>query len=108
MCVPLEGPAAELRDVVDEECRQLLAVAVDRIFTNLQNLQPGFDFTTVTEPLEGEKGWKISNSIRDQVDDFCSRFKRAAAEDDGGEEGDDEEGEPEGEGSEEDDGEASA
>ena len=52
----LEGPAAELRDVVDEECRQLLAVAIDRIFTNLQNLQPGFDFTTVTEPLEGGEG----------------------------------------------------
>ena len=62
----------------------------------------------MTEPLEGENGWKISNSIRDQVDDFCSCFKRAAAEDDDGEEGGDEEDEPEEEGSGEDNDEASA
>ena len=82
----LEGPAAEIRDVVEEECRQLLAVAVDRIFSNLQRLQPGFDYTTVTDLSRGEEGWKISNSIRDQVDDFCSRFKRAEAKEDDGEE----------------------
>ena len=79
----LEGPTAEIRDVVEEECRQLLAVAVDRIFSNLVHLQPGFDFATVTEPLEGEAAWKASSSVRDQVDDFCSRFKRAAAEEGG-------------------------
>ena len=62
----------------------------------------------MTEPLEGEKGWKISNSIRDQVDDFCSRFKRAAAEDDDGEEDDGEEDEPREEGSGEDNDGASA
>ena len=100
----LEGPAAELRDVVEEECRQLLAVAVDRIFSNLVHLQPGFDLATVTEPLEGEERWKASNSVRDQVDDFCSRFKRAAAED----EDDDEGSELEEEGSGQDDDEAAA
>lgn len=73
-----------------------MAVAVDRIFSNLVHLQPGFDLATVTEPLEGEAGWKASNSVRDQVDDFCSRFKRAAAEDEDGGEGSELEEEEEG------------
>jgi len=74
----LEGPVAELGDVVDEECRQLLDVAIDRVFTNLQHLHPGFDYTTVTEPLEGPRAMDISNSVREEVADYCSRFKRVA------------------------------
>ena len=36
----LEGPAAELRGMIEDESRQLLGVAVDRIFTNLRLLTP--------------------------------------------------------------------
>ena len=61
----------------------------------------------MTEPLKGEKGWKISNSVRDQVDDFCSRFKRAEAGEDDGEEAGSED-EPGEEGSAEDSDGASA
>ena len=50
----LEGPVAELGDVVDEECCKLLTVAIDRVFANLQRLHPGFDFESVTEPIEGD------------------------------------------------------
>ena len=32
----LEGPVAELDDIVDEECRKLLLVAIERVFVNLK------------------------------------------------------------------------
>ena len=60
----LEGPAAELREVIEDEGMQLLGVAVDRIFTNLKLLVPDFD---------------LSPSLREQVDAFCNRFRRAEA-----------------------------
>ena len=72
----LEGPVAELGDVVDEQCHGLLTVAIDRVFANLQRLHPGFDYSTVTEPLEGDRAVDISNSVREEVEDYCSRFQR--------------------------------
>ena len=87
----LEGPVAELGDVVDEECRKLLTVAIDRVFANLQRLQPGFDYESVTEPVEGDQAWELSNLVREEVNDYVDRFKRveaeqAAEEDEGAEE----------------------
>ena len=79
----LESPVADLREVIEVESRQLLGVAVDRIFTNLRLLTPGFDLATVTEERTGEEVLRVSNSLREQVETFCNRFKRAevAAED---------------------------
>jgi hypothetical protein len=82
---------AELGDVVDEECRKLLTVAIDRVFANLQRLHPGFDFEAVTEPIEGDPAWELSNLVREEVNDYVDRFKRveaeqAAEEDEGAEE----------------------
>ena len=56
---------------------------VDRIFTNLRILTPSFDLSTVTEARQGEDVRRVSNSLREQVDVFCNRFRRAevAAED---------------------------
>ena len=54
-------------------------MAVGRIFTNLKLLTPGFDLSTVTEPREGEEVWRVSNSLREQVESFCARFKHAEA-----------------------------
>ena len=87
----LEGPVAEMGDVVDEECRKLLTVAIDRVFANLQRLQPGFDYESVTEPVEGDQAWELSNLVREEVNDYVDRFKRveaeqAAEEDEGAEE----------------------
>ena len=77
----LEGPVADLDDVVDEECRQLLLVAVERVFVNLQRLQPGFDYASVTEPMEdAQVATRLSNSLRDEINDYVNRFKRVAAE----------------------------
>ena len=77
----LESPVAELYDVVDEECRKLLLVAVERVFVNLQRLQPGFDYASVTEPMEDAQiATRLSNSLRDEINDYVNRFKRIAAE----------------------------
>ena len=75
----LEGPAAELRRMIEDESRQLLGVVVDRIFTNLKLLTPGFDISSVAEAAQGEDARRVSGSLREQVDAFCNRFRRAEA-----------------------------
>ena len=82
----LESPVADLREVIKVESRQLLGVVVDRIFTNLRLLSPGFDLSTVTEARQGDEVWRVSNSLREQVDAFCNRFKRAEVAEDESEE----------------------
>ena len=69
--------------MIEDESRQLLGVVVDRMFTNLRLLTPGFDLSTVTEAAQGEEAHRVSNSLQEQVDTFCNRFRRveAAAED---------------------------
>jgi hypothetical protein len=100
----LEGPVAELDDVVDEECRKLLLVAIERVFVNLQRLHAGFDFTSVTEPMaDAQLETRLSNSLREEINDYVNRFKRVAAEQASGEEEGDEEEDAEGEDAEEDD-----
>ena len=59
------------------ESRQLLAVVVDRIFTNLKLLTPSFDLSTVTEARPAGEVLHVSNALREQVEAFCNRFKRA-------------------------------
>ena len=44
----LEEVVTSLDDLVDKESRELLGVAVGRVFANLACLQPSFDFSTVT------------------------------------------------------------
>ena len=75
----LESPVAELCEMIEDESRQLLGVVVDRIFTNLRLLTPGFDLSTVTEAAQGEEAHRVSNSLREQVDTFCNPFRRAEA-----------------------------
>ena len=74
---------AELLEMIEDESRQLLGVVVDRIFTNLKLLTPGFNLSSVTEAAQGEDARRVSGSLREQVDAFCNRFRRAevAAED---------------------------
>ena len=52
---------------------------MDRIFTNLKLLTPGFDISSVTEAAQGEDARRVSGSLREQVDAFCNRFRRAEA-----------------------------
>ena len=71
---------AEINDLVDEECRKLLTVAIDRVFANLQRLHPGFDFESVTEPVEADQAQDLSNLVREEVNNYVDRFKRVEAE----------------------------
>ena len=75
----LEGPVAELRELIEDDSRQLLGVVVDRIFTNLKLLTPGFDLGSVTEAAQGEDAQRVSSSLCEQVDALCNRFRRAEA-----------------------------
>ena len=94
----LEGPVAELDDVVDEECCKLLLVAVERVFVNLKRLYPCFDFESVTEPMgDAQTETRLFNSLREEINDYVNRFKRVAEEPASGEEEDvEEEGAEEG------------
>ena len=76
----LEGGVAEVDNLVDEECLKLLTVAIERIFSNLRRLNLGFDFETVTEPIEDDLTVDLSNSVRDEVNDYVNRFKRVEAD----------------------------
>jgi hypothetical protein len=78
----LEGGVAELDDFVDEECLKLLAVAIDRLFSNLRRLDLSFNFESVTEHVEDDLTVDLSNLVRDEVNDYVNRFKRVEAEPD--------------------------
>ena len=83
----LEVHVADLHEVIEDESRQLLGVVVDRIFTNLRILTPGFDLSTVTEARPAGEVLHVSNALREQVEAFCNRFKRAEAAVEDSEEG---------------------
>ena len=53
----------------------------DNIFANLAHLHPSFDFTTVTEPLEGRLSSKLNSSVWDDVERYVQRFQRVEVED---------------------------
>ena len=65
--------------MIEDESRQLMGVVVDRIFTNLKLLTPGFDVCSVTEAAQGKDAQRVSCSLRERVDAFCNRFRRAEA-----------------------------
>ena len=75
----LEGPVTELREIIKDESLQLLGVVVDRIFTNLNLLTPGFDLSSVTEAAQGDDARRVSGSLLEQVDAFFNRFRRVEA-----------------------------
>ena len=85
----LEGAAVEFENLIDEASRNLLVVAVDRIFSNIRRLQPDFDFETVTAPVDDEQTGLLYRSISSAVNAYVDRFRRstaaeAASEEEGG------------------------
>ena len=71
----LEGPAAEFENLIDEASRNVLAVAVDRLFSNIRRLQLDFDFETVTGPVEDEQTVLLSRSVLSTVNSYADRFR---------------------------------
>ena len=66
--------------MIDEASRNLLAVAVERIFSNLRRLQPDLDLETVTAWVEDEQTLPLSRDVASAVNANTDRFKRSAAE----------------------------
>lgn len=77
--------ATSLDDRLEEESRQLLTVAVGRIFANLRCLQPSFDFKGMTEPLEGPNATEVQAQVKQEVGAYVKCFE-AMDDDEGAEE----------------------
>ena len=73
------GAAAEFESMIDEASRKLLAVAVERIFSNLRHHYPVVDLEVVTALVEDEHTRLLSRAVSAAVNDYTDRFKRPAA-----------------------------
>ena len=89
----LEGAAVEFERLIDEASHNLLAVAVDRIFSNIRRLQPDFDFEMVTAPVDDEQTVLLSHSVTSMVNAYADRFRRSTVDEEASEEEGDEEDE---------------
>ena len=65
--------------MIDEASRNLLAVAVERIFSNLRRHYPVVDLEVVTALVEDEHTLPLSRAISAAVNAYTDRFKRPAA-----------------------------
>ena len=86
----LEGASAEFENLIDEASCNLLAVAVDRLFSNIRHLQPDFDFDTVMGPVHDEQSVLLSRSVSSAVNSYIDRFRRSTAKEASKEEGEEE------------------
>ena len=75
----LEGVAAEFESMIDEASRNLLAVAVERIFSNLHRHYPVIDLEVVTALVEDEHTLALSRAVSAAVNAYADRFKRPSA-----------------------------
>ena len=64
--------------MIDEASRNLLAVAVERIFSNLRRHYPVVDLEVVTALVEDEHTLPLSRAISAAVNAYTDRFKRTA------------------------------
>ena len=94
-----EGAAAEFEGLIDEASRNLLEVALQRLFSNLRRHYPAVDLEVITTlEAEDDQAREISRAVAGAVTAFVERFKRPAEgessseedseESDGGGEGD--------------------
>ena len=88
----------EFEGLIDEASRNLLEVAVQRLFSNLRRHYPAVDLEVITAlEVEDDQAREISRAVAGAVTAFAERFKRPAeGESSSGEDG--EEGEEDGEG----------
>ena len=72
-----EGAAAEFEGLIDEACRNLLEVAVQRLFSNLRRYYPAVDLEVITAlETEDDQAREISRAVAGAVTAFVERFKR--------------------------------
>ena len=76
----LEGAAMEFEGLIDEASRNLLEVAVQRLFSNLRRYYPSVDLEVITAlEVEDDQAQEISRAVAGAVNAFIDRFKRPAA-----------------------------
>ena len=86
----LEGAAAEFEGVIDEASRNLLGVAVQRLFSSLRRHYPAVDLEVITTlEVEDDQTLPLGRAVAAAVNAYADRFKRPAA----GEASSEEEGE---------------
>ena len=92
-----EGAAAEFEGLIDEASRNLLEVAVQRLFSNLRRHYPAVDLEVITAlEVEDDQAREISRAVAGAVTAFAERFKRPVE----GESSSEEDGEESAEGGE--------
>src|SRR5664279_2448958 len=84
----LEVAAADVDNLVDEECRELLSIAVTRIFCKLYLANSKFDFSSVIRPVVVKNLAALEKEVREHVDALVELYVRV---DKDGEEGEGEE-----------------
>ncbi|XP_020165789.1 uncharacterized protein [Aegilops tauschii subsp. strangulata] len=77
----LEGSAEKVRQLVDEESRDLLARASTRVFSHLLRSDPDFDFQAVIDPVPRTIHDALGEWAEDHVDDLITRFTSDGLED---------------------------
>ena len=93
----LEGAAAEFEGLIDEASRNLLEVAVQRLFSNLRRHYHAVDLEVITAlEVEDDQAREIGHAVAGAVAAFIARFKCPAE----GESSSEEDSEDDGEGSE--------
>ena len=69
----------ELEGLIDEASRNLLEVAVQRLFSNLRRHYPSVDLEVITAlEVEDDQAREISRAVAGAVTAFIERFKRPA------------------------------
>ena len=90
----VEGAATEFEGLIDAASRNLLEVAVQRLFSNLHRYYPSVDLEVITAlEVEDDQAREISRAVASAVTAFIDRFKRPAAGESSSEEDSEEDGE---------------
>ena len=80
----LEKTSAEMQGTIEAECREVLELAGERIFTNLHLRDASFPFEEVLRKPEPEEAAKASRqAVADHVVAFVNMHQRGPADDEG-------------------------
>ena len=79
----LEDTVQGLDNIGDEECRQLLSMAVGHAFAHISHIDPHFNFGRLLEDLTEEYHVSLVNRVRHDANAFVAAFKLHVMDDAG-------------------------
>lgn len=80
----LEKTSTEMQGTIEAECRELLELAVEHVFTNLHMRYTNFPFEEVLKRPEPEEASKVlRQAITDHVAVLVDLYQRGPADDEG-------------------------